>query len=131
MSSWSDVEARLAKLGVRAEDLEESFLRSGGSGGQNINKVETAVLLVHRPSGLFVRCQEARSQGQNRLIARLRLAEKLEDAARARAAARRHADELARRRSRGRSRRAKARMLDDKRHRAGVKNRRGRVRGDE
>jgi hypothetical protein len=62
-------EPRLAKIGVRPGDLTETFTRSGGAGGQNVNKVATAVLLVHRPSGVSVRCTQERSQGQNRLIA--------------------------------------------------------------
>lgn len=122
----------MAKLGVRAGDLDERFLRSGGSGGQNVNKVETSVLLVHRPTGIAVRCEEERSQGLNRYLARVRLAEKLEAASTARAARKRREAELERRRKRGRSLASKARMLADKRHRASVKVRRGRVRlGDE
>lgn len=130
-SRFSDIDARLAKLGVRPEDLDEIFSRSGGAGGQNVNKVETAVTLIHRPSGTVVRCSEERSQGLNRLLARRRLAEKLEARERERAARERHEAERLRRQRRGRPRKAKVRMLRDKKHRAGIKSLRGRVRGDE
>ena len=124
-------EARLRALGVAPEDLEEIFHRSGGAGGQNVNKVETGVTLIHRATGLAVRCVEERSQARNRELARLRLAEKLEARLRAEAARRLHDAERLRRQKRGRSKAAKARMLADKRHRARVKGGRGRVRGDE
>lgn len=89
--------------------------------------METAVTLAHRPSGIVVRCQEERSQWQNRRRARLLLAERLESLARQQAASKRHAAERLKRQKRGRSKKAKARMLADKRHRAGVKSARRRA----
>ena len=69
---------RFDRLGIREDDLEESFVRSGGKGGQNVNKVATCVVLLHRPTGTLVKCQRERSQALNRYHARQLLADKIE-----------------------------------------------------
>lgn len=69
---------RMEACDIRESDLEESFIRGSGSGGQKINKTASCVQLTHRPSGLEVKVQEARSQALNRFFARRRLCELIE-----------------------------------------------------
>jgi protein subunit release factor B len=118
---WRNLSDRLRRLGIAESDLVEQFVRSGGKGGQNVNKVSTCVLLTHRPSGISVRCEEERSQAQNRVLARKRLADKFEQRKRDAQARERHAVERIKRQKRKRSRGAKEQMLKNKHHRAGIK----------
>jgi len=111
----------MAALGVRESDLEETFVRSGGHGGQNVNKTSTCVMLLHKPSGLQVKCQATRQQGLNRFLARRLLLDKIEAKQRGFVAVERARIEKIRRQKRRRSRRAKNRMLADKAHRAATK----------
>ncbi len=74
----AELRARMAACGVTEADLEETFIRSGGPGGQKVNKTSSAVQLRHKPSGIEVKMQKARSQGLNRFYARRRLCELLE-----------------------------------------------------
>ncbi len=114
----SQLAQRMAALGVRETDLEETFVRSGGHGGQNVNKTATCVMLVHRPTGLQVKCQATRQQGLNRFLARRLLLDKIESRQTGRVQAERARIERIRRQKRKRSRRAKERMLANKHHHA-------------
>ena len=119
---------RLERLGIRDQDLDETFVHSGGHGGQNVNKVATCVVLVHRPSGLQVKCQRERSQAFNRYRARQLLADKIERKILGAQSADAQRVAKLRRQKRRRSRRAQEKMLQAKHARAETKALRGRVR---
>lgn len=121
---WAE---RMAQLGVRAEDLEESFARSSGPGGQHVNKVSTAVSLRHQPSGLRVTASDSRSQATNRKLAMERLLDEIErQQERQRQARRAHAAKARRQRAK-RSRRTKRKLVEGKRRRGELKRMRGKV----
>ncbi|MBV9659431.1 MAG: peptide chain release factor-like protein [Verrucomicrobia bacterium] len=115
---------RLAALGLDAADIVETFARSGGPGGQHVNKVSTAVTLRHLPSGMGVTVQDSRSQSANRELARDRLLAAIEEKRRAASAARITAREKRRRQNRLRPRGLKERILESKRRRAQTKRQR-------
>jgi len=119
---------RMLALGVREQDIDEQFVRSSGAGGQNVNKVSSCVVLHHRPSDIRVKCQQERSQGLNRFLARRILLDKIEAKVRSAKSADEQRIEKIRRQKRKRSRRAKLRMLDDKHRQAEKKDRRSALR---
>lgn len=112
------IEARLAAVGVKPEDLVEKFIHSGGPGGQNVNKTSTAVYLKHVPTGIEVKVQQERSQALNRFIARRLLAEKLEAMFLKQRTAEQARVARLRRQKRKRSRRAQEKVLAAKRLRS-------------
>lgn len=75
----SELEKKMSSLGILEKDIEETFTRSRGPGGQNVNKLSTRVQLKHLPSGITASAQKDRSQGINRFLARRRLVEKYEE----------------------------------------------------
>lgn len=121
----------MARLGVREEDIEERFIRAQGPGGQNVNKVSTCVHLRHLSTGIEVRCQEERSQAQNRYRARQILLKKIECFILGKLSEEQKRIEKIRRQKRKRSRRAKLKVLESKRHQGEKKLLRGRVRETE
>jgi protein subunit release factor B len=115
---------RLKARGIRRADVIEKFLRSGGAGGQNVNKVSSAVYLKHLPTGIEVKMQQERSQALNRYLAWRLLLEKIEERTLHIKSQRRQASEKIRRQKRKRSKRAKEKMLGEKKKRSALKQQR-------
>jgi protein subunit release factor B len=105
---------KMEELRIREEDIVETFIRSGGKGGQHVNKTSTCVYLKHLPSGVEVKCQQERSQSLNRYRARILLAKKIEQLIKGGESEEIQRIEKIRRQKRKRSRRAKDKMLADK-----------------
>jgi peptide chain release factor len=118
---------RMRKLKVSEADLEESFARSSGPGGQHVNKVATAVTLRHRPSGISVTVQDSRSQAVNRKLARERLLDAIERAREDTRAAQVAAREKERRQKSPRPTALKKRILESKRKRGELKKQRAKI----
>lgn len=125
-----ELERRMAALGISEGDLEERFIRGSGKGGQKVNKTSSCVYILHKPTGVEVKCQRERSQAMNRFLARRELCDRLEAAREGVRSAKQQEAEKIRRQKRKRSRRSKARMLEGKRIQAGKKNLRQRPSGD-
>jgi protein subunit release factor B len=117
-SKWKAIEARMTSLGIFEKDLEEHFVRSGGHGGQNVNKVSTCVYLKHLPSGLEVKCQESRYQIDNRYFARRILCEKMDSQIHGKRSAEARERHKIRKQKKKRSKRSKEKILKDKHQRS-------------
>ncbi|HEK85744.1 MAG TPA: peptide chain release factor-like protein [Candidatus Aminicenantes bacterium] len=116
-----DLLERMSKLGIKNTDFEEKFIRSQGKGGQKVNKSATCVYLKHLPTGLEVKCQQERSQGVNRFLARRILVEKIEQMIKGQKSEEQQKIEKIRRQKRKRSKRAKEKMLQEKKRQSAKK----------
>jgi protein subunit release factor B len=121
---------RMRKREISETDLEESFARSRGPGGQNVNKVSTAVTLRHLPSGISVTVQDSRSQAINRKLARERLLDAIESTREGQRMAEIAKREKERRRKSPRPAALKRKILESKRRRADLKKQRIKIKLD-
>jgi len=121
---------RMRKFEVSETDLQESFARSSGPGGQNVNKVSTAVTLRHLPTNISVTVQDSRSQAVNRKLARERLLEAIESAREGQRMAEIAKREKERRRKSPRPAALKRKILESKRRRAQLKKQRTKIKLD-
>lgn len=105
---------KMKGLDIYEKDIKESFIRSGGRGGQNVNKTSTCVYLKHLPTSIEVKCQKGRTQALNRYYARLSLCNKLETLIEGKKSEEQQRIEKIRRQKRRRSKRAKEKLLKEK-----------------
>ena len=121
MKPEQELADRMAKLGIKEQDLLEKFILGSGKGGQKINKTSSCVYLKHFPTGIEVKCQRDRSRELNRIFARRELCDKIEELLFQKKSAKRQAIEKIRRQKRRRSRRAQEKILANKKHRSEIK----------
>ena len=126
----NELSEKMNSLNIREEDIQESFIRSSGKGGQHVNKTSTCVYLKHTPTGIEVKCQEGRSQSLNRYRARVLLIKKIDQLIRGKESDETQRIEKIRRQKRKRSKRSKEKMLADKRITSEKKKMRGNVSGN-
>ncbi len=123
-----DLLDKMSLLGMQEEDIIEKFIRSSAPGGQNVNKTSTCVYLKHIPTGTEVKCQRERAQVLNRYLARRILVRKIENIVLGRLSEERQLIEKIRRQKRKRSKRAKLKVLEQKRRHSEKKMLRAKIR---
>lgn len=121
------LEKKLKQLNINEADIRERFIRSGGAGGQKVNKTSSCVYLKHLPTGIEVKCQKTRYQGLNRFFARRVLAEKIESLLLKGKSQEQKRIAKIRKQKRKRSKRAKEKILKIKKQRSQIKKMRAKV----
>lgn len=116
-----DILQKAAKLKIEAEDIEEKFVRGSGAGGQKINKTNNCVQLRHLPTGVEVKCQRHRERERNRASAYKLLVNKIEEVVLGKESEVAQKAFKIRKQKKRRSRKAKEKMLEEKRRRGEVK----------
>ncbi|WP_133138766.1 peptide chain release factor family protein [Legionella genomosp. 1] len=111
---WNSLSEWMERLGISDSDLQEKFIIGSGKGGQKLHKTASTVYLKHLPSGIEVKCQDARSREDNRYFARMRICEKLNALISDEKSKKQQHIEKLKRQKRRRSRRSKQKMLDEK-----------------
>ena len=123
----AEIHRLMKKFNIRVQDIEEQFVRGSGHGGQKMNKTSSTVWLKHLPSGIEVKVQKHREQSANRASAYKLLLLKIEETKRGAQSQRQKAIFKLRKQKQRRTRRAKDKMLEEKHHRADIKEGRRRV----
>jgi len=127
---WQQLQQKMHELGILEDDLIEKFILGSGSGGQKINKTNSCVWLKHIPTGIIIKCQQTRSRELNRYYARQLLCDKIDFQKNKSASEKEQVAAKIRRQKRKRSKRAKEKMLEDKKHQSIVKHNRKNVQDD-
>jgi protein subunit release factor B len=127
---FDELHEKMARLGIKEEELVEKFILGSGSGGQKINKTSSCVYLKHIPSGIEVKCQRERSRELNRYYARKELCDKIEEKIEHKKSERQQMIEKIRRQKRRRSRKSKEKMLAAKKQQSEKKSMRQAPRED-
>ncbi|MBP7652179.1 peptide chain release factor-like protein [Candidatus Dependentiae bacterium] len=112
---------KMSMLGISESDIEETFVKSSGPGGQKINKTSTCVCLIHKPTGTIVKCSSSRQQSLNRYYARQILVKKIDALVNGKISEEKRKIEKLRRQKYKRSKRAKEKILADKKHKSKMK----------
>ncbi|RUR06819.1 peptide chain release factor-like protein [Legionella sp. km772] len=111
---WDKLKAWMGDLGINEDDLGEKFIVGSGKGGQKLHKTASTVYLKHLPSGLEIKCQDSRSQEDNRYFARMRLCEKVHSLIKDEKTKTQQKIAKLKRQKKRRSRRAQQKILDEK-----------------